>query len=47
MIGYGFNHNHNQTTRLKGNNVLLAPISTSTGQYLSNNSIFNLATKRR
>jgi hypothetical protein len=31
-------------TQHKVNNVVLAPIST---QYLSNNSIFNLATKRR
>lgn len=42
--GYGLS-SHNQTTRLKANNIVLAPITTQ--QYLSNNSIFNLATKRR
>lgn len=42
--GYGIS-SHHQTTRMKANNIVLAPITTQ--QYLSNNSIFNLATKRR
>jgi len=41
---FGSSYLNQQQHRVKSSNVILAPIST---QYLSNNSIFNLATKRR
>ena len=39
MFGYG-----HQQHKVKSSNVMLAPI---TAQYMSNNNVFNLATKRR
>lgn len=41
----GLGNHHQQGNRMKGNSVVLAPITVQ--QYLSNNSVFNLATKRR